>query len=103
MRRVDRCVDRPVWPPGSLQSPRATMTDPGQQGFALGIGHAGEIAERHGVCRQLLLHLRQVRQQLIERLLEPDEPAALVAWLCRSEASGVTGAALSVDGGLTTS
>jgi SDR family mycofactocin-dependent oxidoreductase len=42
-------------------------------------------------------------QQLIERLLEPDEPAALVAWLCRSEASGVTGAALSVDGGLTTS
>jgi NAD(P)-dependent dehydrogenase (short-subunit alcohol dehydrogenase family) len=43
------------------------------------------------------------RQQLIERLLEPDEPAAMVAWLCGSGASGVTGAALSVDGGLTTS
>jgi SDR family mycofactocin-dependent oxidoreductase len=42
-------------------------------------------------------------QQLAERLLEPDEPAALIAWLCSSEASGVTGAALSVDGGLTTS
>jgi SDR family mycofactocin-dependent oxidoreductase len=42
-------------------------------------------------------------QQLIERLLEPEEPAALVAWLCGSEAGGVTGAALSVDGGLTTS
>ena len=24
------------------------------------------------------------RQQLVERLLEPEEPAALVAWLCRS-------------------
>jgi SDR family mycofactocin-dependent oxidoreductase len=42
-------------------------------------------------------------QQLVERLLEPDEPAALIAWLCGPESSGVTGAALSVDGGLTTS
>jgi SDR family mycofactocin-dependent oxidoreductase len=42
-------------------------------------------------------------QQLVERLLLPDEPAALIAWLCSREASGVTGAALSVDGGLTTS
>jgi len=42
-------------------------------------------------------------QQLVERLLEPDEPAALIAWLCSEDASGVTGAALPVDGGLTTS
>jgi len=35
--------------------------------------------------------------------LVPGEPAALIAWLCAPEASGVTGAALSVDGGLTTS
>jgi SDR family mycofactocin-dependent oxidoreductase len=43
------------------------------------------------------------QHQLVERLLVPDEPAALIAWLCAPEASGVTGAALSVDGGLTTS
>jgi len=42
-------------------------------------------------------------QQLVHRLLVPGEPAALIAWLCAPEASGVTGAALSVDGGLTTS
>jgi SDR family mycofactocin-dependent oxidoreductase len=42
-------------------------------------------------------------QQLVERLLEPEEPAALIAWLCGREASGVTGTALPVDGGLTAS
>ena len=40
-------------------------------------------------------------QQPIGRLLEPSEPAALVAWLCSEAASGVTGAALAVDGGMT--
>ena len=42
-------------------------------------------------------------QQLVERLLEPSETAALIAWLCSPEAGGVTGAALPVDGGMTTS
>jgi NAD(P)-dependent dehydrogenase (short-subunit alcohol dehydrogenase family) len=41
-------------------------------------------------------------QQLLGRLLEPTEPAALIAWLCGESSSGVTGAALAVDGGLTT-
>jgi SDR family mycofactocin-dependent oxidoreductase len=40
--------------------------------------------------------------QLVERLLEPAEPAALIAWLCGPGYGGVTGAALSVDGGMTT-
>lgn len=40
---------------------------------------------------------------LLERLLAPQEPAALVAWLCSEESSAVTGAALMADAGLTTS
>jgi NAD(P)-dependent dehydrogenase (short-subunit alcohol dehydrogenase family) len=40
-------------------------------------------------------------QQLVERLLEPSEPAALIAWLCGTDSGGVTGAALPVDGGMT--
>jgi SDR family mycofactocin-dependent oxidoreductase len=39
--------------------------------------------------------------QLLERLLEPAEPAALIAWLCGPESSGATGAVLAVDGGMT--
>ena len=42
-------------------------------------------------------------QQLVERLLEPEEVAALIAWLCGTTSSGVTGVALPVDGGMTTS
>ena len=41
--------------------------------------------------------------QLVERLLEPAEPAALIAWLCGRGSGAVTGAALPVDGGMTTS
>jgi SDR family mycofactocin-dependent oxidoreductase len=40
-------------------------------------------------------------QQLVERLLEPAEPAALIAWLCGPQASGITGAVLAADGGMT--
>jgi len=40
-------------------------------------------------------------RQLLERLLEPEEPAALIAWLCGATSSGVTGAVLAADGGMT--
>jgi SDR family mycofactocin-dependent oxidoreductase len=39
--------------------------------------------------------------QLVERLLEPAEVAALIAWLCGPDSGAVTGAALPVDGGMT--
>lgn len=36
----------------------------------------------------------------LERLLEPGEPAALIAWLIGPDAAGVTGATLPIDAGL---
>ncbi len=38
---------------------------------------------------------------LLPRLLTPDEPAALIAWLCGPDSSGITGAVLPVDAGMT--
>lgn len=38
---------------------------------------------------------------LIPRLLDPEEPAALIAWLCSDEAGGLTGACIPVDAGMT--
>ena len=42
-----------------------------------------------------------VAQQPIGRLLEPAEPAAMIAWLCSTSSSAVTGANFAVDGGMT--
>jgi SDR family mycofactocin-dependent oxidoreductase len=44
---------------------------------------------------------RFAHQQPLGRLLEPAEVAAAIAWLCSEAASGITGAALPVDGGMT--
>jgi SDR family mycofactocin-dependent oxidoreductase len=41
------------------------------------------------------------QQQPIERLLDPDEIAAMLVWLAGAAAGGVTGALIPVDGGLT--
>lgn len=38
---------------------------------------------------------------LLPRLLEPDEPAALLAWLCGRDSAGITGAVLPIDAGMT--
>jgi SDR family mycofactocin-dependent oxidoreductase len=38
---------------------------------------------------------------MLPRLLDPSEPAALLAWLCGPESSGMTGAILPVDAGMT--
>jgi SDR family mycofactocin-dependent oxidoreductase len=40
--------------------------------------------------------------QLVDRLLEPDEVAAAICWLCSEHSSALTGSVLHADGGLTT-
>lgn len=41
------------------------------------------------------------QHHLLPRLLDPTEPAALLAWLCGADAGGITGAVIPVDAGMT--
>ncbi len=41
------------------------------------------------------------QHHMLPRLLEPREPASLIAWLCGPDSSGITGAVLPVDAGMT--
>jgi len=44
-----------------------------------------------------------IAQQPLGRILDPSEPAAMIAWLCSPASSAVTGAVFAVDGGMTVS
>ena len=67
-------------------APGSTATEMLQASAALyGLADTSEFAQHH----------------LLPRLIEPDEVAALIAWLCSTESSGVTGAVLPVDAGMT--
>jgi 3-oxoacyl-[acyl-carrier protein] reductase len=63
---------------------------------------AGNVAEREGVTIDEVF-ARWAQQAPIGRLLQPEEVAAAVAFLCSNEASGMTGVALPVDGGFSRS
>ena len=56
------------------------------------------VADRSGRSPREVLD-DWARQAPVRRLLEPDEIAASIAFLCSPEASGITGVALPVDGG----
>jgi 3-oxoacyl-[acyl-carrier protein] reductase len=61
-------------------------------------GLADQIAQRRGISREEALESQQAKVPL-GRLIEPSEVAAVIVLLCSEAASGVTGAAWSVDGG----
>jgi 3-hydroxybutyrate dehydrogenase len=56
-------------------------------------------AKAHGVPEQEVVEKILLTESAIKRLVEPEEVASLVGWLASAEASMVTGAAYTMDGG----
>jgi 3-hydroxybutyrate dehydrogenase len=58
-------------------------------------------AEAHGISPERVVTEVLLRGSAIKRLIEPEEVASVVLWLCGPHTSHVTGASLPMDGGWT--
>ncbi|WP_407706492.1 3-hydroxybutyrate dehydrogenase [Streptomyces scopuliridis] len=58
-------------------------------------------AETHGIPRERVVADVLLQDSALKRLLEPDEVAEAVAYLCTPHASFITGTSLALDGGWT--
>jgi len=62
----------------------------------------GQIADQariHGISEDEVVEGIMLTEPAIKRLIEPEEVAGLVAYLCSAEASFINGASLTMDGG----
>jgi len=60
-------------------------------------------ASAHGMAEDEVVERVLLERSAVKRLIEPDEVAALVTWLCTEQAGALTGASLPLDGGWTAS
>ncbi len=61
----------------------------------------GDQALVHGISDDEVVEKVMLTESAVKRLVEPDEVASLVGWLCTNEAGMVTGASYTMDGGWT--
>ena len=60
-------------------------------------GQIEEQARRHSISTEEVVQKIMLAPAAIRRLLEPEEVASLVLYLCSDQAAGITGAALDID------
>lgn len=58
-------------------------------------------AEAHGITEDEVIQRIMLERAALKRLIEPDEVASFVAYLCSDAASSITGASMRMDGGWT--
>jgi 3-hydroxybutyrate dehydrogenase len=64
-------------------------------------GQIADVARTEGIEEADVAERMFVGPSAIKRMIEPEEVAAMVAFLCADESSGITGAAHLIDGGWT--
>ena len=87
---------------GLVRSLAAELAPHGVTANAVAPGStAGVLLDANAALYGLASSSEFAAHHLLPRLLEPAEPAAMIAWLCGDASSGVTGAVIPVDAGMT--
>ncbi len=79
----------------------ANAVCPGYVRTPLVEGQIAAQAQVHGISPNEVVERIMLAPAAVKRLLEPDEVAALVLYLCGDAAAGITGSAFPIDGGWT--
>ncbi len=82
---------------------RSNCVNPGYVRTPLVERQIGAQAETHNITPDDVVRDVLLQHSAIKRLLEPTEVAEMVHFLCRPEASFITGASYVLDGGWTAS
>lgn len=86
---------------GGPRGVTANTVCPGYVRTPLVEGQVADQARLHGIPEDEVVERVLLSESAVKRLVEPDEVAEVVAYLCSSAARSVNGAAWTVDGGWT--
>ncbi|MEV6912986.1 3-hydroxybutyrate dehydrogenase [Amycolatopsis sp. NPDC051071] len=86
---------------GAEHGVTSNCVNPGYVRTPLVTGQLQAQAEEHGLERDAVIEQVLLRRSAIKRLIEPEDVAACVLWLCGHHADHVTGTSIPLDGGWT--
>ncbi|MEY9875891.1 3-hydroxybutyrate dehydrogenase [Streptacidiphilus sp. MAP12-33] len=86
---------------GAPHGVTSNCVNPGYVRTPLVEGQIADQAKAHGISEAEVVDRIMLDRTAIKRLIEPEEVAAAVLWLCAPAAAGITGASLPMDGGWT--
>ncbi len=84
---------------GAPHGVTSNCVNPGYVRTPLVEGQIAAQAEAHGIAPEAVIGEVLLERSAIKRLIEPEEVAAAVLWLCGPHTGFVTGTSLPVDGG----
>lgn len=88
---------------GAAHGVTANCINPAYVRTALVESQIADQAVRHGIPESEVVEKIMLARAAIKRLIEPEEVAELLAYLCTPPASFITGASIALDGGWTAS